>query len=77
MSCNVPNLSWERLNETLNENITTAICKKYVEIKAYEYKLQKFIDAQNTSNTTTIVSIIYLLQSVAESLQAIQVSCNA
>ena len=74
VSCNVKNFSWGNLNKTLDKSITTTICKKYIEIKAYEYKLQKFIIAQNTSSTTTVVSIMYLLQSVAESLQAIQVS---
>ena len=75
MSCNIPDFSLESLNETLGANITTAICKYYTEIKAYEYKLQTFVHAKNTSNAT-VASIMYLLQSVAESLQAIQVSCN-
>ena len=75
VSYNVSDSSWKSLNENLTVNITTTICKNYTEIKAFEYKLQKFINAQNTSNAT-VVAIMYLLQSAAESLQAIQVSCS-
>ena len=57
------------LNKTLKEN-TTKTCRDYAEIKAYQYMLHNFTTSQNI----TISSIMYLLQSAAESLQAIQVS---
>ena len=79
VSCNtvtynqiLSNYTLEGLNRILDENSTVTTCKYYEEIKAYQYKLHKFFTSQNTSNTT-IASITYLLQSAAESLQAIQV----
>lgn len=56
-------------------NDLSELCEDYAQIKAYQYKLLKFFTNQNLPNTTT-VSIMYLLQSAAESLQAIQVSCS-
>ena len=54
----------------MNETTTESICKYYAEIKAYQYKLNKL----STSPNKTIESVMYLLQSAGESLQAIEVS---
>ena len=61
------------LESILNENTTEVICKYYAKIKAYQYILHKFFTSSNKSNTT-IVSIMYLLQSAGESLQTIEVN---
>ena len=57
----------------MNISSTESICKYYAEIKAYQYKLNKFSISRNVSNST-IASVMYLLQSAGESLQAIEVS---
>ena len=57
----------------MNTSSTESICKYYAEIKAYQYKLNKFSVSRNVSNST-IASVMYLLQSAGESLQAIEVS---
>ena len=54
----------------MNETTTESICKYYAEIKAYQHKLNKL----STSPNKTIASVMYLLQSAGESLQAIEVS---
>jgi len=58
------------------ENKTSEIiCKHYAEIKAYQYKLYQFFTSQDIGKVSnaTITSIMYLLQSVGESLQTIKV----
>ena len=57
----------------MNESTTESICKYYAEIKAYQYKLNKLSTSPNVLNKT-IASVMYLLQSAGESLQAIEVS---
>ena len=57
---------------------TSEICKLYLKIKAYQYMLYQFLNNNGTTVTAilkpTIKSILYLLQNIGESLQAIQVS---
>ena len=67
-----PNL--DTLNRTINEN-STKTCEYYAEIKAYQYMLHNNSNSQDSTNITTIASILYLLQSAGESLQSIEVSC--
>ena len=70
-------LQLESLRYTLKENITVT-CQYYSTLKAYQYMLYQFLHSQDTnvSNATTR-SVMYLLQTAAESLQIIQVSKKA
>ena len=62
----------ESLSNTL-ENITVT-CRYYSELKAYQYMLYQFFHSQDTNvSNVTITSVMYLLQTAAESLQKIQV----
>jgi len=67
-------LQLESLRHTLEENITIT-CQYYSTLKAYQYMLYQFLHSQDTnvSNVTT-TSVMYLLQTAAESLQVISVS---
>ena len=69
-----PDLKSANLRYTLQENITVT-CQYYSTLKAYQYMLYQFLHSQDTnvSNGTTR-SVMYLLQTAAESLQIIQVS---
>ena len=64
----------DSLKYILQENITIT-CQYYSTLKAYQYMLYQFLHSQDTnvSNATT-TSVMYLLQTAAESLQIIQVS---
>jgi len=67
-------LELESLRHTLEENIAVT-CQYYSTLKAYQHMLYQFLHSQDTnvSNATT-TSVMYLLQTAAESLQTISVS---